>query len=143
MAGRGPAPKPVEKRQRRNADPVPSVVLDADARVSRPPALPGAADLSPATRRWYRTWATSAQATLFTGTDWQRLHMLAPLVERYFEKHDAKVLAEIRLNEEKLGATIVDRQRARVDIRRPELETAGAGKSSRSRPDPRRLHAVK
>lgn len=144
MAGRGPAPKDPEKRQRRNEDTIPTTELAPDAKPNRAPALPGARLLSAATRRWYRTWATSPQAVVFVATDWQRLHMLAPLVEAYFAEPKQTLLAEIRLNEQLLGATVVDRQRARMRIT-AEPSSGGAarrGPAGRSRPDPRRLAAV-
>jgi hypothetical protein len=81
---------------------------------------------------------------VFTATDWQRLHMLAPLVEQYFAEPKQALLAEIRLNEQLLGATVVDRQRARMRIT-AEPSSAGAtrrGPTGRSKPDPRRLAVV-
>ncbi|MFE0151397.1 hypothetical protein ACFWY5_29920 [Nonomuraea sp. NPDC059007] len=42
--------------------------------------------------------------------------MLAPLVEAYWEEPKPSILAEIRLNEERLGATIRDRQALRMNI---------------------------
>lgn len=66
--------------------------------------------------RWYQTWRESAQAQLFTPTDWQRLAILAPLVEKHFSGPTGATMSEIRLNEERLGATIVDRLRARITV---------------------------
>jgi hypothetical protein len=94
--------------------------ISADAQPEAP-KLPGASGFSAATRRWYRTWCESPQAVTFTVTDWQRLHMLAHLVERYFQSPSKDVLAEIRLNESLLGATHVDRLKARIKIERPAV----------------------
>lgn len=66
--------------------------------------------------RWYVTWATSPQATTFLATDWQRLHMLAYQVLDYYRTLDRGILAEIRLNEASLGATVVDRRRLGWDV---------------------------
>lgn len=60
---------------------------------------------------WYQTWAESPQAATFLPTDWQRLHMVAPLVLAYWSTFDKGLLAEIRLNEGLLGATHADRLR--------------------------------
>lgn len=65
---------------------------------------------------WYDVWRKSPQAQLFAATDWQRLVMLAPLVESHFASPKAATMSEIRLNEERLGATITDRMRARMTI---------------------------
>jgi len=74
---------------------------------------------SPATKRWWRTWADSAQAQEFTGTDWMRLEMLLPLVEQYFAGPDRFLMAEIRATESKLGSTVEDRKRMRLKIEKP------------------------
>lgn len=66
--------------------------------------------------RWYQTWRESAQAQIFTATDWQRLALLAPLVEKHFSAPTGATMSEIRLNEERLGATVVDRMRARMVV---------------------------
>jgi hypothetical protein len=46
--------------------------------------------------------------------------MLAPLVEQYHEEPKTALLAEIRLNEERLGATVADRQRLRMRLEGPK-----------------------
>lgn len=116
MAGRGPAPKDVHQRardtRRRQAD---AVTITPDDEVRGPELPPG---YTPDVVNWYNTWRRSPQAQLFEATDWQRLLVLAPMVQRYFEQPTASALSEIRLNEERLGATVVDRQRAKVKIRR-------------------------
>lgn len=66
--------------------------------------------------RWYRVWQLSAQAQIFQPTDWARLALLAPLVEKHFASPTGATMSEIRLNEERLGATVVDRLRARITI---------------------------
>ncbi|WP_433434482.1 hypothetical protein [Nonomuraea sp. CA-141351] len=113
MAGRGPAPK--QERIRRNADPVGSIALTSDA-VVKAPKLPGYTTYSAKTRAWWDTWAASPQAQAFAPTDWQRLIMLAPLVEQYHQEPKAALLSEIRLNEERMGALVADRQRLRMTL---------------------------
>ncbi|MEV4281364.1 hypothetical protein [Actinoplanes xinjiangensis] len=55
------------------------------------------------------------QAAVFEGTDWLRLATLAPIVEAYWRRPSAAELSEIRMNEERLGATVVDRMRIEDD----------------------------
>ncbi len=140
MSGKGPVPKDASRRQRRNSTPG-TVELDAGARAKRPPALPPRAGRgrkwSAATRRWYEVWRRSPQATLFTATDWQRLHMLAELIEAYYYEPSKELLAEIRLNEAKLGATPEDRQRLRWEIAAGEDEAAEKKRAPSRRKDPR------
>ena len=69
---------------------------------------------------WFETWRRSPQAQLFEDTDWARLVMLAPIVQAYLRRPSAAALSEIRMNEERLGATVVDRMRARIVIERDE-----------------------
>lgn len=107
---KGVPPKPPEKRARRNAE-VPMVELgDAPA---RPPNLPNASKFSARTRAWYAVWKNSRQAGQFVDTDWQRLHMLAYVVEQYFASPNPSTLAEIRREEAAFGATPEDRLRLR------------------------------
>ena len=112
MPGMGPPPS--ENRRRTNADTfTPTDTVTADGR-TRGPALKGA--YSAQTKAWYATWRKSPQSLVFTATDWQRLAMLAPLVDLYFREPDVKLLTEIRQNESLLGATHVDRLRGRLKV---------------------------
>ena len=112
MPGMGPPPS--ENRRRVNADTfTPTDTVAADGR-TRGPALKG--DYSAATRAWYATWRKSPQSLVFTATDWQRLTMLARVVEAFFDSGDVKLLTEIRQNESLLGATHVDRLRGRLKV---------------------------
>ncbi|PPG35025.1 hypothetical protein C5E10_05330 [Pseudoclavibacter sp. RFBG4] len=97
---------------------------------TRGPRLEG--EWSSETQTWYETWRKSPQSQLFEATDWQRLRLLAPLVEANFIKPSAAGLSEIRLNEERLGATVVDRMRARIAIteRDPGASNAPAKKKA-------------
>lgn len=117
MAGRGPAPKAQHQRERDTRRRVTDqqVILPRDDEV-RGPALGGSRDYLSDTAEWYETWRRSPQAAVFEDTDWQRLRMLAPLVDSYFRRPSKAAFEEIRLNEERLGATVVDRMRARMRI---------------------------
>lgn len=145
MAGHGPAPKDAERRQRRNTSAA-TVEIPAGARMKRPPPLPKAPAAvqtwSAATRAWYETWRRSPQSTMFTPTDWQRLQMLAALVEGYYRQPAKELLGEIRLNEAKLGATPEDRQRLHWTITEDDEPAPPATRPSRRRKDPRHLALV-
>lgn len=124
MAGYGPPP--AENKRRRNADRYEGlqVSVSKDGKVTAPPLPDG---FGPSVLTWYATWCSSPQAQTFEVTDWQRLHMLAPLVAHYFEAPDKALMAEIRLNESLLGATHVDRLRARIKV--AEVETVAEPKA--------------
>jgi hypothetical protein len=51
-----------------------------------------------------------------------RLGLLASTVEAYVKRNSSAALSEIRMNEERLGATVVDRMRARMKIERRDDE---------------------
>lgn len=117
MAGNGPPP--AEHRRRRNADTYADVAVKVkagDATV-RGPRLTGR--YLAATREWYETWRRAPQAAAFVDTDWRRLLMLAPLVDAYFRRPHHLTLGEIRQNESLLGATHVDRLKARIKVELP------------------------
>jgi len=126
MAGFGPPPS--GRKRRRNADTFDGqgVTVAASDEV-RGPELPGADGYLPQTVAWYETWRRAPHAAAFVGTDWQRLAMLAALVDAFFEQPTAKLLGEIRLNEGLLGATHVDRLRARIKVEEPESLEQPAG----------------
>ncbi|MET9953520.1 hypothetical protein ABZ135_18485 [Streptomyces sp. NPDC006339] len=115
MAGMGPPPS--ENKRRRNKDELAEygASVQADAEVHGP-ELPHAALYGPRTIDWYETWRRAPQAGAFVATDWQRLQMLAPLVDLFFLEPSVKLLSEIRLNEGLLGATHADRLRARIKV---------------------------
>lgn len=144
MAGRGPAPKDAERRQRRNADPTPATTL-TEKRLPAP-ELPNRNELQPSTRRWWDTWVESAQARSFTSTDWEALRMIVPLVDSYWkhvaigEPAKATALAgEIRLQQAKLGFTPEDRARLRMTV---ELEDDEPPKATRARRKDPRLEVI-
>lgn len=140
MAGRGPAPKPADQRRHRIPDPIASTDLVDDGAKLGPELkdLTGRTNFPPMVLKWYDTWRTSPQAKSFIATDWQRLGMVAFIFELYLAEPKATLLSEIRLNEERLGATIVDRQRARMNVERTEGKSAqvlslAPGSSARDR----------
>jgi hypothetical protein len=119
MPGRGPAPKESHQRERDTRRRQADVVEVTDDGEIRGPALDGG-PFSPNTVAWYETWRHAPQAALFESTDWLRLQMLAPIVDLYWRKPTAAALSEIRLNEERLGATYVDRLRAKIRVAQAE-----------------------
>jgi hypothetical protein len=123
MPGIGPPPK--ENRRRVNADTFGGTrsIVDDGERCGQP--LGGV--WSKPVLDWWETWRRSPQAKLFVDTDWQRLRMLAPLVASYWECPDRQVLAEIRQNETLLGATHLDRLRARMKVDKPGAAEVPAG----------------
>lgn len=120
MAGRGPAPKPAERRVRRNTD-----VKAAQAlRLVREPAprLPSlGVDKDgeqqvwhPRTVDWWSMWSSSELAKDFTATDWSFLLDTALMHHAMWSKGQWTLAAEVRLRVAKFGATPEDRARLRI-----------------------------
>jgi hypothetical protein len=129
VGSRGPIPKDSTQRRRRNIDarfdelpaegyqgPFPSLPTSYFKSVDNDESHPFKRKYLAATRKWYLTWARSPQATLFTGTDWERLKMLAPLVDMYHREPRVGLATELRLQESLLGATVTDRRRMRLVV---------------------------
>lgn len=92
----------------------------------------------PEVRAWWETWRSAPQAVDFEATDWQRLALLAHFVEAVYNPPAGKApssaaLSEIRMNEERLGATITDRMRARIVIEPRETPEEDAGATPAAR----------
>ena len=68
------------------------------------------------TRAWWWSWRTSAQAQVFTGTDWDALLIAAALHHRMWSEPRPDLAGEVRLWVSKLGATPVDRARLRIAV---------------------------
>ena len=123
----GPPPKRPEQRRRRNADPIERKQLSEP-----PPEYPPLTGTHRSeTFAWFETWATSPQAARFIATDWQRLQMVAFLVDAFFAEPDKALMAEIRINEAALGATEADRLRLRWDVEPPKQPEAKPTTSAR------------
>lgn len=133
--GRGPAPKPANRRARTNADPIPTTVLQFH-RAEQPdlPETQPTGDPWPAqTVAWWQMWADSAQAAIMTAGDWSFLLDTAPLHARLW-MGETTVAAELRLRVAKFGQTIEDRARLRItfaDADEKDLKRKPAGQQAR------------
>jgi len=133
MPGRGPAPKPADKRARRNVDPNPSTVLRFER--AEPHDLPDGYDWPMPTRRWFEYWRFSPQAEHFQHTDWEFLVTTARIHAEVWSGN-AGLAAELRLREAKIGATVEDRLRLRMsmaDADGKDAKRPAAGASARER----------
>lgn len=133
MAGRGPAPKDPSRRARRNADPHPTTVLRFERAEAH--GLPEEQDWPVQTRRWHAYWVASPQAEHFQHTDWEFLLSTA-LVHAEVWAGNSERAAELRLREAKLGATVEDRLRLRMqmaDADEKDAKRPGSSVSARER----------
>lgn len=112
MAGQGVAPKPADRRVRRNKDTKPTTTLRFTK--ANAPALPDDIDWHDRTRDWWSMWADSPQADTFTATDWSFLLDTALMHHAMWSKGQWTLAAEVRLRVAKFGATPEDRARLRM-----------------------------
>ena len=134
MAGRGPAPKPADRRARANKDAVAQTVLRFE-RAEQPP-LPDDVDWHERTRDWWSMWGRSAQAETFTATDWSFLLDTALMHHAMWSKGQWTLAAEVRLRVAKYGATPEDRQRLRIifaDAEHKEAKLPAKGRRAEKR----------
>lgn len=137
MAGRGPAPKPAASRARRNAVPATATLTFTPA---AQPDLHAGFPWPEQTREWWARWGRCPQASMFSETDWDFLADTALLhatvwgsaqdAVAHGGKLDLSQVAELRLRVAKLGATVEDRQRLRIEFAEPgdpEISTRPAG----------------
>lgn len=128
MSGRGPAPKPADKRHRRNASGTTSLVPDGILRGSPLPRsgyslrIDGEKlDFSwpDQTKAWWLNWRRSAMAQTFSASDWDFLLETAVLHAAFWDG-DRSVAPELRLRVAKFGATPEDRLRLKLTIESDE-----------------------
>ena len=91
----------------------PTIVVTAEAEVR--PGVAGRVRVAAATLKWWDTWRTSAQAPMFTDTDWSFLTDTAVLHGEFWAGN-RNVAAELRLRGSKFGATPEDRARLRIEV---------------------------
>lgn len=115
MAGHGPPPKNPDQRARRNKDPLPLRVIEAEA-TPQPPLPASAPDGEPwpaQTREWWRMWSMSPLAREFTDSEWSFLLDTAVIHARLWSG-DSKAAAELRLRVDQFGMTPTSRARLRI-----------------------------
>ncbi|GAA3625952.1 hypothetical protein GCM10022200_05380 [Microbacterium awajiense] len=140
MPGRGPLPSAQRQRDRDNRRRASDTAHVTDDGELRGPDFPHDVIPTPhpATVAWWTTWRRAPQAQLFLSTDWQVLRRAARLQEDVMTsaKVSAAAVSELRLIEERLGATYADRLRARITVDTapalaPVTELPGAGIAAR------------
>jgi len=145
MAGKGPAPKPSNLRQRRNKKtgattlPAPETKPQGQAEKIKIPTLqnPDKRKFHRLTRAWWKRVWSSPMASEFLPTDIDGLARLAILVDEYYKHPEGKkgkeLLGEIRLQEARFGLSPVDRSRLQWEVAKGE-------EAERKRRPPQRQH---
>lgn len=124
MAGKGPAPKPSELRQRRNKK-AGAATLPAPEKKrqrTRIPKLqnPDDRDFHPLTKAWWKRVWESPMAAEYLPTDVDGLARLALLVDKFYKNPTSDKMSEIRLQEARFGLSPVDRSRLQWEVQKGE-----------------------
>ncbi|MEU3436742.1 hypothetical protein [Streptomyces sp. NPDC006863] len=123
-------PKPKENAIRRNKHEYAQALSSSTTEGRALP--PGLGIKTAGARRFWRTWATSPQATNWAETDWAELEITVKLVDAFYGG-DVKLAGEIRQRVAKWGATTEDRSRLRISFENTEGQGQGDEPES---PDP-------
>ena len=100
-------------------DPVIVIVNRGQSR--KPPVIPTASERwCPQAQSWYRSLALSGQADFYEASDWATAICAAEAYDIFFKTHNASTLGSFVRLSERLGATITDRKRSRIDLEAPE-----------------------
>ncbi len=129
MAGKGPAPKPANLRQRRNkkssAATLQSPVVEQGEKLKVPTLQnPDKRKFHRLTRAWWKRVWTSPMAGEYLPTDIDGLARVALLVDEYYKNPTGgkakELLGEIRLQEARFGLSPVDRGRLQWEVLKGE-----------------------
>jgi len=121
MAGKGPAPKPVSLRQRRNKKAGAATLKESDENKKIPTLQnPDRRKFHRLTRAWWRRVWTSPMAGEYLESDVDGLARLALLVDAYYNSPSKDLMSEIRLQEARFGLSPVDRSRLQWEVERGE-----------------------
>lgn len=130
---RGPAPKPQDRRARRNKDPIPVrtfEIVPAEPYALPRDLLPHGEDWHPATVRWWNRWCRSPLATELPEVDWSELEVVAVLHHQFMKRRSVMVASEMRQRMSSFGATPIDRARLRYQVASADEKEAAAKKSA-------------
>ena len=136
MAGRGPAPKPANLRQRTNKKAGATLIQAPES--PRVPKLvhPSGEAWHPATVAAWQEFFESPMATQWLATDITGLVMLAVCYDQFYKTGNIEYVKEIRLQRPYYGLTPLDRSRLQWEVSRGE-----EAERKRQKPQPARKPA--
>ena len=70
----------------------------------------------PAARSWYNSLKLSGQSELFEASDWATAVAAAQAYDAFLHTKQASILAQFVRLSERLGATVIDRKRSRIEL---------------------------
>jgi len=76
----------------------------------------------PKARSWYNSLKLSGQSQFWEPSDWATAVAAADAYDVFLRTHNASILAQFTRLSERLGATMSDRKRARIELEEPAPE---------------------
>jgi hypothetical protein len=70
----------------------------------------------PAAQSWFRSLALSGQSEFYEASDWATAVACAQAYDAFLRTRNASLLGQFTRLSERLGATIIDRKRARIEL---------------------------
>jgi hypothetical protein len=124
-----PNPKNPDKRQGGNAtsaidDPRFIEVARGTSRrheIERPQP---SAEWRPQARSWYNSLALSGQSDFYEASDWATAVAAAQAYDIFLRTYNAAIFASFVRLSERLGVTVTDRKRSRIELTDPEVSDA-------------------
>ena len=81
-------------------------------------------DWKPLAQSWFRSLKLSGQSDFYEASDWATAVAAASAYDIFLRTHNASILGSFVRLSERLGATITDRKRSRIELDDPEPEDA-------------------
>jgi len=76
----------------------------------------------PEAQSWFRSLKLSGQSDFYEASDWATAVAAAQAYDIFLRTHNASILGSFVRLSERLGATITDRKRSRIELADPEPE---------------------
>jgi hypothetical protein len=73
----------------------------------------------PAARSWFNSLALSGQSDFYEASDWATAVMAAQIYDSFMRTRQVSLLPQFLRLSERLGVTVVDRKRARIELDEP------------------------
>ena len=83
-----------------------------------------AAHWCPQARSWYNSLRLSGQSDFYEASDWATAICAAESYDMFFRTHNASILGSFVRLSERLGVTVTDRKRSRIELDDPEVSDA-------------------
>jgi len=97
-------------------------VSQGQARGSEHPIPDADPSWKPKARSWYNSLKRSGQSDMYEPSDWATAVAAADAYDVFLRTHNASILAQFTRLSERLGATLADRKRTRIELQEPAPE---------------------